>query len=163
MSREVSSEVARSSIEWCSVVLIGGRDMTWLVLSATSLLVATFLAFSSAVDGTLLGAWRRNRQLRDDDDKEGLGGLTASRSSVIRLDETRAVQRGDRVLAVFPDTTSFYLGVVHRVRKHRRSTFFTPVYRLPRYASRRFGRGCGSARRVVWWSLWMTGSVDSRV
>lgn len=57
------------------------------------------------------------QQLRDDDDKEGSGGLTAPRSSVIRLeDTTKGVQRGDRVLAVFPDTTSFYLGMVHKVR-----------------------------------------------
>lgn len=55
-------------------------------------------------------------QLKDDDDKEGMGGLTAPRSLVIRLEEsTKTVQKNDRVLAVFPDTTSFYLGVVHRV------------------------------------------------
>lgn len=60
------------------------------------------------------------RQLRDDDDKEGLGGLTAPRSSVIRLeDNTKGLVKGDRVLAVFPDTTSFYLGTVHRVRLYR--------------------------------------------
>ena len=55
-------------------------------------------------------------QLRDDDAKEGMGGLTAPRSLVIRLEETtKGVQKGDRVLAVFPDTTSFYVGTIHRV------------------------------------------------
>ena len=56
-------------------------------------------------------------QLKDDDDKEGgMEVLTAPRNLVIRLeDNTKGVQRGDRVLAVFPDTTSFYLGVVHKV------------------------------------------------
>ncbi|CAN0585255.1 unnamed protein product [Ectocarpus sp. 12 AP-2014] len=57
-------------------------------------------------------------QLKDDDDKEGIGILTAPRSLVIRLeDSTKGVQKGERVLAVFPDTTSFYLGTIHRVRK----------------------------------------------
>ncbi|CAN0410334.1 unnamed protein product, partial [Laminaria digitata] len=51
--------------------------------------------------------------LRDDDDKEGMGGLTAPRSLVIRLEETtKGVQKGDKVLAVFPDTTSFYVGTI---------------------------------------------------
>ena len=55
-------------------------------------------------------------QLRDDDAKEGMAGLTAPRSLVIRLEEsTKGVQKGDRVLAVFPDTTSFYVGTIHRV------------------------------------------------
>ncbi len=55
-------------------------------------------------------------ELKDDDDKEGIGMLTAPRFLVIRLeDNTKGVQRGERVLAVFPDTTSFYLGTVHRV------------------------------------------------
>lgn len=58
-------------------------------------------------------------QLKDDDDKEGMGGLTAPRSLVIRLEETtKGVLKGDRVLAVFPDTTSFYVGTIHRVRRH---------------------------------------------
>ncbi|CAM9647860.1 unnamed protein product [Scytosiphon promiscuus] len=57
-------------------------------------------------------------ELKDDDDKEGIGMLTAPRSLVIRLeDSTKGVQKGERVLAVFPDTTSFYLGTVHRVPK----------------------------------------------
>eukprot|EP00904_Undaria_pinnatifida_P007778 jgi/Undpi1/412/HiC_scaffold_1.g00408.m1 len=57
-------------------------------------------------------------ELKDDDDKEGMGGLTAPRSLVIRLEETtKGVLKGDRVLAVFPDTTSFYVGTVHRVPK----------------------------------------------
>lgn len=56
-------------------------------------------------------------ELKDDDDKEGIGMLTAPRSLVIRLeDSTKGVQKGERVLAVFPDTTSFYLGTIHRVR-----------------------------------------------
>lgn len=56
-------------------------------------------------------------ELKDDDDKEGIGILTAPRSLVIRLeDSTKGVQKGERVLAVFPDTTSFYLGTIHRVR-----------------------------------------------
>lgn len=59
-------------------------------------------------------------ELKDDDDKEGIGILTAPRSLVIRLeDNTKGVIRGERVLAVFPDTTSFYLGTVHRVRARR--------------------------------------------
>ncbi|CAB1120773.1 unnamed protein product [Ectocarpus sp. CCAP 1310/34] len=57
-------------------------------------------------------------ELKDDDDKEGIGILTAPRSLVIRLeDSTKGVQKGERVLAVFPDTTSFYLGTIHRVPK----------------------------------------------
>lgn len=55
-------------------------------------------------------------ELKDDDDKEGIGIVTAPRSLVIRLeDNTKGVLRGERVLAVFPDTTSFYLGTVSRV------------------------------------------------
>lgn len=56
--------------------------------------------------------------------------LTAPRQLVIRLeDSTKGVQRGDRVLAVFPDTTSFYVGVVHRVSGGVmvRKGFFVPL------------------------------------
>jgi SGF29 tudor-like domain len=41
---------------------------------------------------------------------------TSHLSQVIRLlDDANGIGKGDDVLAVFPNTTSFYPGVVHRV------------------------------------------------
>ncbi len=54
--------------------------------------------------------------LKDDDKEEPY--LTAPRSLVTRLeDNIPRVQRGERVLAVFPGTTTFQPGTVHEVRE----------------------------------------------
>ncbi|CAM9981948.1 unnamed protein product, partial [Choristocarpus tenellus] len=57
-------------------------------------------------------------EVKDEDDQGGGTIMSASRSSVIRLeDSTKGVDKGEEVLAVFPDTTSFYYGTVHKLPK----------------------------------------------